>query len=593
MNPNKAEDRRDLMDWIEDSRWKLDPIRKSRRDLLKRAAGSEWYPNGAESDTPINQMEMAEESLVQRLIGGDPKALVISNDPSLSPLAADQTLALDKVAQQIGLRRKLRRLVRDAVYGIGICRIGMAKDRSVSVREIAPDLDEEDGFVGIGRIVMEVISFESWVHDCEANTLEDKEFCGHAYWVHADEIGNYLPGVKQSDLVDEEKRWVDEHGGETAGAISRGVDGYGQVGGYGKKYWLWDIWLPRQNSIVTIPVNGSGDIANVRNWNSRPGGPYLFLQYREISDQAMPKAVLADLALVHDSLNSTFRKVIDQTRDQKTILGFKPGHEDDAQRVVDSGNNACIQMRDPTAVQQYKFNGPDQSMLAMLLQERELASILGGNTDSLSGLASQTPTLGQEEIVSQNAGVKVQSMERDTAEFVRETFEAIRWFLHHEQMEPVPVVKEVGKTGIRVGSYWNAMKAAEAGGDYDAYQLRIEPYSMTYQSPAQRLQSIIGLWQQVIMPALQAGMLQQVPDMDRLLEIISQYSNLPELRSILRFASQEERESMGGGAEPMGKPPVTTRNYVRRGSPGPSRSGLAMQALQMMGSGNQQGQGVS
>jgi len=555
-----------------------------------RLVASQWYPGGANEGTPINQIEQAEESLVQRLIGGEPRAMVVAGRSDLSALAADQTLALNKVTQQIGLRRKLRRLVRDAIYGIGICRIGMTHDRDVPIREIAPDLDEEaEDKVGIGRMMVEVVSFESWVHDCQADTLEEKEFCGHAYWVDEDDLGYYLPGVKKSDLVDEEKRWIDEHGDEMAGAISRGTDGAAQLGSYGKKYWLWDIWLPRKNTIVTMPVNGTGDVAYVRKWNSRPGGPYLFLQYREIPDQAMPKSVLADLSLVHDSLNSTFRKVIDQTREQKTVLGFKPGHEDDAQRILDVGNRGCVQMRDPSAVQEFKFNGPDQALLATLLQERELASIIGGNTDSLSGLASQSPTLGQEEIVGQNASVKVQAMEIETAEFVREAFEAMRWYLYHEQMEPVPFVKEVRGTDIRIPGEWSAIKASASAGRYDAYEIRIEP-SLAYRSSKQRLQDLIGLWQNVIMPALQTGMLKQVPDMDRLMEIIAQYSNLPELKTILRFATPEEQQSMGGQEMPR-QSPVTTRNYVRRGSPGPTRSGMAMQALQMMGSGNQQNAG--
>ncbi len=589
MNPNKAEDRRDLMTAVEHSRWKLEDIRNARRRLLKRAAGSEWYPNGADDRTPINQIAQAERALVQRLVGGEPRVKVVASAPQLDAMAYDQTLALTKVAQQIGLRRKLRRLVRDAIYGIGICRIGMTADRFVPIREIAPDLDEE-GEVGVGRLMLEVISLENWVHDTLADTLEEREFCGHAYWVREEDLEAYMPGVKKSDLQAEEKRWIDEHGGEMAGAISRGTEGEGQGHhGYGKRYWLWDLWLPRENVIVTTPVNGTGDIAYVRQWSSRPGGPYMFLSYQEIPDQAMPKSVMADLALVHDSLNSTFRKLIDQTRNQKTVLGFRPGHEDDAQRILDAGSRACIQMRDPSAVQEFNFNGPDQALLGMFLQTREIASIIGGNTDVLAGLGAQTPTLGQEELVASQAGEQVQSMELDTMEFIVELFEAMRWYLYHEQVEPIPIVKEVRGTDLRIPAEFSAIKAAASPGRFDSYSLQIVPYSTQYRSPDQRLQRILQWWQQVIVPAMQMGLTQQAPDMDRLNEIGAQYADLPELRAILRQLSpaEIERGPMGGGEGP-GKAPVTTRNYVRRGAPGPTRSGMAMQALQMMNSGSQQ-----
>lgn len=585
MDANKVEDRRDLMTAVEHSRWKLEDVRVSRRKLLKRTAGSEWYPNGADDRTPINQIAQAEGTLVQHLIGGEPRALVVPGSSGLEALAYEQTLALNKVSQQVGLRRKLRRLVRDAIYGIGICRIGMTMDRAVSLREIAPDLDEE-GEVGVGRLTFEVISLENWVHDCMADTLEELEFSGHSYWVREQDLESHLPGVSPKDLIDEEKRWIDEQGGEMAGAISRDTDGEGQSRGYGKRYWLWDLWLPKEGMLVTTQVNGTGEIAHVRKWDSRPGGPYMFLWYREVSDQAMPNSVLADLVPVHDSLNSTFRKLIDQTKDQKTVLGFKPGHEDDAQRILDASSRAAIQMRDPSAVQEFNFNGPDKSLLAMFIQTREIASILGGNTDVLAGLRTQAPTLGQEQMIGEQASARVQSMEVDTAVFVVEVFEAMRWYLYNEQVEPILIVKEVPGTDLRIASEFSSMRAE--GARFDAFQMQIEPYSLTYRSPEQRLQSLLQWWGQVILPAMQMGLLQQAPDFERLNEIAAQYLNLPEIRSILRQMSPDELAQMaagvGGGDGPR-KPPTSTRHYVRHGAPGPPRGGAGAQAMQMMDSG--------
>lgn len=585
MNPDKADDRRELMTVVEHSRLKLEDVRRARRKLLKRSAGSEWYPNGAGEDTPINQMAQAEGTLVQHLVGGEPRALVVANSPDLDGTAYEQTLAINELGQRISLRKKLRRLVRDAIYGMGICRIGMTLDRYVPVREIAPELDEE-GEIGVGRLLLEVISLEAWVHDCQADTLEEREFCGHAYWVNAEDIGHYLPGIDTKDMVEDEKRWIDEHGNDMAGAISRGTEGEDQAL-YGKKYWLWDLWLPHENVIVTTQVKGTGEIAHVRPWNSRPGGPYLFLSYREVPDQAMPMSVLADLALLHDSLNSTFRKLIDQARNQKTVLGYRPGHEDDAGRIRDAGSRAIIQMRDPSAVQEFNYNGPDQALLGMFLQTRDIASIVGGNTDVLAGLGAQTPTLGQEQMVSGQAGVRVHAYELDTIEFVTEVFEAMRWYLYHEQMEAVPIVKEIGNSNVRIPDEFSAPKALASPGRFDSFAMQIEEYSLVYRSPEERFNDIMQIWQSIVLPALQMGILHQAPDMERLLEIASQYRNLPELKSILRYLGPAEESQMSAGSEPR-QSPVTTRNYVRHGAPGPSRHGQAMQAMQMMNGGQTQ-----
>jgi len=578
MNLKQKDARRHLMDMVDHSRTKLDDVRKARRCLLDRAKGSEWFPS--EEKTPLNQIAQQESALLQHLAGGNPRALVVPGGDGASYAAYEQTLAVNKVAERLNLRRKFRRLVQDALYGMGICRIGMVPDRRISLRQVFPELDEE-GEVEIGRLSLDVISLEAWVHDCQADTIEEVEFCGHAYWVSKEDVQSYLPGVSAADLATEEKRWIDEHGHEMAGAISRGVDGEGQDG-LREKYWLWDLWVPRENVIVTTPVNGTGEIANVRPWRSRPGGPYLFLYYRELPDQAIPISILADLALVHDSLNSTFRKLIDQAREAKTVLGFKPGHEDDAGRIRDAKSREIIQMRDPTAVQEFNFNGPDQQLLAMLLQTRELASIIGGNTDVIAGLGAQAPTATQEQMVTTQASGKIQLHEVDTADFQTEVFEAIRWYLYHEQEEPIAITKEAA--GMRIPATFSAAKAQMQPGGFDSYQMQIEPYTDIYRSPEQRFQTLLSLWERMIMPGVQLGVVDSTPDMERLMEIAAQYLDLPEIKQLLREVTPEEQELMSAGEARQS--PTTTRNYVRRSAPGPTRSGNAMQALQMMGQGN-------
>ncbi len=575
MNLNKKEARRHLMDMVDHSRTQLDHVRHSRRCLLDRAKGSEWFPSSEK--TPLNQMAQQEMAILQHLAGGDPKSLVVPGGAGLNVAAYEQTLAVNKVAQRLNLCRKFRRLVQDAIYGMGICRISMVPDKRKPIRDVFPELDEE-GEIGLNRLRLDVISLESWVHDCQADTMEEVEYCGHAYWVSKEDIQSYLPGVSAKDLATEEKRWIDEHGHEMAGAISRGVDGEGQDG-FRDKYWLWDLWVPYSNQIITTPVNGTGELAHVRPWESRPGGPYLFLYYRELPDQAIPISIMADVALVHDSLNSTFRKLIDQTRETKTVLGFKPGHEDDATRIRDAKSREVIQMRDPGAVQEFNFNGPSQELLAMLLQTRELASIIGGNTDVLAGLGAQAPTATQEQMVSAQAGGKIQLHEADTAKFQVEVFEAIRWYLYHEQVEPIPITKEAEGTDYRLQ---REFRASEMPGNFDSYEMKIEPYTNVYRSPEQRFQSLVSLWQQLIMPGVQAGVVDSTPDMQRLMSIAAQYLELPEVKQLLRPVTQEEQQMTGEARQS----PTTTRNYVRRSAPGPTRSGNAMQALQMMGSGN-------
>jgi len=162
-------------------------------------------------------------------------------------------------------------------------------------------------------------------------------------------------------------------------------------------------------------------------------------------------------------------------------------------------------------------------------------------------------------------------------------FEAIRWYLYHEQMEPIPIVGQVEGTDIRFSQTFNAAKAQSLPGNFNSFLLKIEPYTGVYRSPQQRFDSLLMLWERLIMPAVQLGVLDKTPNLESLLQIAAQYLDMPEVESLLREVSPEEMDMMS--QDSARQSPTTTRNYVRRSAPGPTRSGNAMQALQMMGGG--------
>jgi hypothetical protein len=196
MNPNDKNDRIRLMKAVEHSEKLLEAPRRIRVEMLKRYAGSEYSDNGATHDTPVNEIALATNSLIQNLAGGEPQALVLSLDPSQEVAAYDQSQSLNKASKDLGLRRKLHRWMRDAILGpMGIARVGAAQAGMLPTRELFPDLDE-DGEEPIGEIVLDVISLDNWVHDMTADDLEHIQFCGHRYWVRNDELPEYLPELK-------------------------------------------------------------------------------------------------------------------------------------------------------------------------------------------------------------------------------------------------------------------------------------------------------------------------------------------------------------------------------------------------------------
>jgi len=578
MDPHDRDDRARLMRAVEHSRRKLEPFRVKRTALLRRYAGSEYSDDGALEPTPVNQIAQAVGIYVQQLAGGEPQALVLTHNPTLQVAAHEQTLALNKVAKTMGLRRVLQRLINSALFGLGIARVGLVPIGSRPTKELFPHLDE-DGVSRVGQLAIDIISLDSWVHDMSADVPEQVWFCGHQYWVLRSELGDFLPELPADEIPEQERRPRDEAGQSRATTISRGETDYDEAD-YEPRFWLWDLWLPREQVQITTQVDGTGEYAHVRPWTGRRKGPYIYLYYDEIPDQLMPKAVCADLAELHDSQNSAFRKLIAQTKREKVVTGYRPGHEDDAKRIKEASDGSMVAMRDPQAVQEFQFGGPTQEVLAMFLQSRDLASILGGNLDSLGGLGPQAQTATQDQLLHGSAGQKISKMQIDTTCCTVELLEAIRFHLWHDQHRPIDLEKEAPLLPMGLPAQWPPRTGLE--GAFDDFEMQIEPFSLVYRSPEQRVETLLMLYERVIVPGVQSGLIQQAPNTEKLLEICARYLNQPELREILDFTTADDLPRPSHGAT---QAPHTTRETIRRGAPGMTPQGAGREMIQQLMSG--------
>ena|GEM_PF-5722759 len=587
MNPKSIEDRRKLMTTVGADLKVLEPHRRKRKQLLDKLAGSE-YGDGSAMPTPFNHLAQQMQVHIQQLAGGEPQALVLASSDQHEMAAYDQSRALNKEAKRLRMRAKLHRLIRDAMVGVGIAKVGMVHSGYLHTSE---ELPIEGDPIPLGELSLETISLDNFVLDTRSDDIERLEYCGHRYWVLKEDLDQYLGDKTSEDTSEDEKAVYDGDGNERATTISRGTDTQWDETRT-SRVWLWDLWLPRENVIITVPVDGTGVRAKVRKWKGPRRGRYHFLYFDEIPDQVIPKADLADVVHLHDSMNSTFRKLDQMCRDYKMITGVRQGFEDDGTSVRDAKHGDTVAMRDTDSVKPITYNGPDQAMLAVFLQTRDLASLAGGNTDAMGGLGQQGDTLGQEQIIKGAANQRIQSRQIATATLTVELFEAIRWHLWHDQMVPIPFTKENPYTGHKLQASWSAMDAEETDARFDDFEDQIEPYSLVYKGPEQRIQQLVELWERILMPALQTGTLQEAPDLQALLGIFSRYMNLPEVKQITNVVDPEMMQQMGGGDGPR-QSPVTTRNYVRQGKPGMSRQGAtATMTQQLIAGANQQGGGA-
>jgi len=143
-----------------------------------------------------------------------------------------------------------------------------------------------------------------------------------------------------------------------------------------------------------------------------------------------------------------------------------------------------------------------------------------------------------------------------------------------------------GAGGITVTSVW---KPGDREGKFLDYNFDIDVYSMQYQSPKSKLQSLNELVTGVYVPMVpmlmqQGGMI----DMFALTEKYADLMNLPELMDIVKFAGVvSDTESDVPMAEVPKKSPMSTRNYVRHNVSAGQQNPM-QQAVSMMGQAGQQ-----
>jgi hypothetical protein len=137
---------------------------------------------------------------------------------------------------------------------------------------------------------------------------------------------------------------------------------------------------------------------------------------------------------------------------------------------------------------------------------------------------------------------------------------------------------EVGNSGIHVTSDW---MPEYRDGDFESYQFRVEPYSMVYKSPEQKLEEMYGTLQQLapLWPMFQAS--GATMDAEAIVDEIARLMNRPEIRRFITFATPADM--LGGDQNTIRQSPVTSRETIRRNVPtggtADARSNILQQVL--------------
>lgn len=567
--PLTRTDLSNLQEAIRNSNRSLNVFRDKRADAIKQYVGNNYSNNGAPEAVPLNMIELAVNIYARNLIPGEPRVNVTTVYSELKPAASTFEAAINHTLKAIKLKTTLRDVVMDALFSIGIMKIGLNYSKF-----------EHEGYnQESGRPFALRVDLDDFIVDMSADSLNSVTFIGNKYRMpleYAKECELFDKKMRKNLIAMQSRTDSSTEAGENSSRISE----ISQESAYGNTDFipfveLYDLWLPYQKRFITIPADLSTELPLYdADWAGPSEGPYKLLYFEKVPSQVMPLPSVASWMDLHDAVNDVLSKLIRQASRQKTFTAVGSGSDEDAARVVNASDGEAIRVERPDGIKEISMGGINQQNFSLFGSLRDLSSYSAGNLDSIGGLSAMSATAKQDELINKSASSRVSGMQEDTADFISEVARDIGWYLWTDPLIELPVIKRIGPNVSVQVKY----SKAEMDGDFMDYNISIDPYSLQSQTPAEKVQKILSILGAAVYPNMQLLQAQGITlDCQSLMELLSEYSNLPEIKDILTFSSPD---TIGTEAGPVGEMPRKLNALMPTSSPSSGPGGLPMASRQ-------------
>lgn len=585
----------------------LRPWRENRQQVIKNYVGSEWGagPEGSKR-VLVNLLYLTAQTYMVALASNRPRILITAEDLQLQPFSKRFQIAMNNLIKEIHLDKTLQDIVLDAFFSIGIAKVYRASGNPMEIPN--PAMPEEPGFnagpdqweqyrqiqqlipgtvqVDPGRPMVERISLDDFGFDTQAERMHRARFQWHEYRVPKSVVEQDQrldrKRVKEIGVSSKWSRHTFDHFHE-----SRTEDLTSQHVGHDMDdaepmVKLMDLYLPFEKKWAIMSAdNGKLVPLFVTDWDGHENGPFSILGFDWTPDNPMPIGPAANLRQLHLLANALFRKHARQAERQKDVTAYM-GDESDARQVKNAQDGGMVRMKNPDLIQQLKYGGVDQITLAFSQIVDGVFSRMAGNLDAKAGLGPQSGTARQDELIHGSVSRSEAKMQQGTLEFVTDISERLGHMLWGDRALSLQgSIQEPGML-YPVDASWTPL---DREGDLIQYGLTIEPYSMSFRSPQERLAGIFGSLN-AMAPYLQ--MSGATVDAQALAGIVQELTNEPRLGQLIQFGDplmMQQMAMQGGGPEADSGPNETIRkNVSTQGSPDSQRT-INVQSLTGNGAG--------
>ena len=550
-----------LLKAIRNSRSALEPFRRVRKELIKDYVGS-WYAEaGAENKTLVNLINQTAKIYTVALAANNPKVLVSTPNSGNIPFARRFEVNLNKLISDMALDQTFRAIVMDAFFCLG-CGVVMMRDTDTRFHGLLES--EEDVWLDPGEPWFNRVSLDDLILDMSAKELTKMRYCGHRYRADYEKVMDE-PGYDKK--VKEKLKPTSRSHHDSVGAARDIASEWGSAedDDFKDMIWLMDVWIPENKSIATMACD-QHDLPPLieRDWVGSQAGPYKFLSLGDTPDNVMPTSPAVNLKGMHDLQNRLHRRMEEDSDAHRTVQVYPPGMEDDANALRTAGRNDWVRGKSPEQVKQFQMGGVDQRDMALATFVQGEYDRFAGNLQAMGGLGAQSSTLGQEELIHGNVSRNVADMQMAVVNFASECILDLGRLMWEDETLELHTSMEAANTGIQVRSDWEPGLRV---GKFEDYEFRVEPYSMVFKTPEQKLQELFQVLRELapLWPMFEAQGASL--DAQAIVEEIARLKNRPEFNRFITFTSPEMMMGGGGDENTVRQSPVTTRENIRRNIP--------------------------
>lgn len=550
---------------VQNAREILKRPRQYRMEMAREVAGHRYGAGGADKPRKLNLLSLYQQLIGGTLIAQEPRYLLAARGGAPRSAVLTENDWLNEQVVRIRLADELRECVYNALYWEGWMKVGLTS--------------LNDAVSGAWNVPAGVpgawcVDNDDMVYDVASKSPRGFTYIGHRYRIRKDVAKKMFGSKATKNLQTISDADFNREGDERINRIAKGQ--FGNHEEFEDHVELWEICLPQYMTVVTLadqdvleadPRNGKARPLWEQPMIAGPHGQYIRLSFMHVPGNPSGKGPMSDLWEIDQDANNTHRKISRMAARMKELTLYRRRNDEDANEIATKPDGSMVGVEDPETIKTVVTAGNALPVLMTVAAAfKELFDFIS-NVSTVGGRGPQAKTLGQEKIVAAQSGATIGVMQNAVLAFAAKVGESLLWLSHHH---PQMVMSSDYKVpGLDISSPRDLYPAGSQRGprrDYPfkAMNFRIDPYSLSYRSPEERLAFLDAAVQQAapLMPLFEQRGISFDPSV--WMDYRARYGDAPELKEMWTV---RQPLGEGGGANELPHtqtlPQSTNREYTR------------------------------